>query len=299
RGAHRGPTREDCFAAGRRDAVVVELPRPRLRVASDPRAERHARLDDVASPHRDVQLRLFELVRLDRVLLPVVAVRDLADLRVTGARAAIADRGVGRSRGQVAYDTSARDPAARPARHRRRLHLRVRTDARRLHRSVARGQHAVPRQRRVPERRRRQQRAVRRCVRARTRRHHGPVLARRAQAESVRSVMRTGPEPRSVRISVRIGVGLVLAFLFIPLVVIVLYAFNKSIAQSWPISTFSTKWFSVAWHNSDVRSALWTSVKAGAGAMTIALTLGSLAAFAIHRFKFFGRETVSFLLVLQ
>jgi len=110
--------------------------------------------------------------------------------------------------------------------------------------------------------------------------------------------MRTGPEPRSVRIGMRIGVGLVLAFLFIPLVVIVLYAFNKSIAQSWPISTFSTKWFSVAWHNSDVRSALWTSVKAGAGAMTIALTLGSLAAFAIHRFKFFGRETVSFLLVL-
>jgi putative spermidine/putrescine transport system permease protein len=66
---------------------------------------------------------------------------------------------------------------------------------------------------------------------------------------------RAGPEPRSVRLGLRIGTGLALVFLFVPLLVIVLYAFNKSIAQSWPISKFSTKWFSVAWHNpmSDLR----------------------------------------------
>jgi len=108
--------------------------------------------------------------------------------------------------------------------------------------------------------------------------------------------------PRSrvpgVRIGMGVGTGLVLAFLFIPLAVIMLYAFNTSVAQTWPIPGFSTKWFTVAWHNPEVRSALWMSVKAGLGATAIALTLGSLAAFAIHRFKFFGREAVSFLLVL-
>jgi len=47
-----------------------------------------------------------------------------------------------------------------------------------------------------------------------------------------------------------------------------------------------------------VRTALVTSLKAGFGATSIALILGSLAAFAVHRFRFFGRETVSFLLIL-
>jgi putative spermidine/putrescine transport system permease protein len=80
--------------------------------------------------------------------------------------------------------------------------------------------------------------------------------------------------------------------------VIVLYAFNPVRSQSWPIQGLSLKWFPVAWHNGDVRSALLTSIKAALGATSIALVLGSLAAFAVHRFKFFGREAISFLLVL-
>src|SRR4249920_2740870 len=91
---------------------------------------------------------------------------------------------------------------------------------------------------------------------------------------------------------------LVLAFLYIPLIVIAIYAFNPSVAQSWPLSGFTTKWFSVAWHNVEVRQALWTSIRAGLGATAVALALGSLASFAVHRFKFFGRDTLSFALVL-
>jgi putative spermidine/putrescine transport system permease protein len=68
--------------------------------------------------------------------------------------------------------------------------------------------------------------------------------------------------------------------------------------QSWPIPGLSTKWFSVAWHDSQVRSALWLSVQAGLIATAIALLLGTAAAFGVHRFRFFGRETVSFLVVL-
>jgi putative spermidine/putrescine transport system permease protein len=103
---------------------------------------------------------------------------------------------------------------------------------------------------------------------------------------------------RLTRIGLRIWVALVLAFLFIPVAVIILYAFNRSNVQSWPISGLSTKWFAVAWDDPQVRAALWLSVKAGLLATIIALLLGSAAAFGVHRFRFFGREAVSLLLVL-
>lgn len=105
-------------------------------------------------------------------------------------------------------------------------------------------------------------------------------------------------EPRGVRWLMKGATAFVLAFLYVPLLVILLYAFNPSKAQAWPISGLTTKWFGVAWRNDDVREALLNSLKAATGAMIIALLLGSLAAFAVHRFRFFGREAVSFLLVL-
>jgi putative spermidine/putrescine transport system permease protein len=101
-----------------------------------------------------------------------------------------------------------------------------------------------------------------------------------------------------VRIALRLGTGLVLAFLYVPLFVIVLYAFNESRAQAWPIEGFTLRWFEIAWQNEDVRSALANSLVAAAGASAIALVLGSLASFALHNFRFFGRDSVSFLLVL-
>ena len=61
---------------------------------------------------------------------------------------------------------------------------------------------------------------------------------------------------------------------------------------------FSTKWFGPAIHNADMQQALWLSLKAATLATLIALVLGSAASFGVHRFRFFGREAVSFLLVL-
>src|SRR3954453_13546128 len=92
-------------------------------------------------------------------------------------------------------------------------------------------------------------------------------------------------------------IGIVL-FLFLPILLICVYAFNPSNIQSWPLDGLSTKWFSAAFHNQEIRDALWLSVRAGLIATAIALVLGSLAAFAVHRFRFFGREAVSLMLVL-
>jgi putative spermidine/putrescine transport system permease protein len=105
-------------------------------------------------------------------------------------------------------------------------------------------------------------------------------------------------ETRGTRIALGVWVGLVLAFLYVPIVVICLYAFNESNVQSWPIAGLTTKWFSPAIHNGEMQQALWLSFKAGALAMFAALVLGSAAAFGVHRFRFFGREAISFVLVL-
>ena len=103
---------------------------------------------------------------------------------------------------------------------------------------------------------------------------------------------------RLSRLAFAVWTALILLFLFFPIAIILVYAFNPSNVQSWPLQGLSTKWFSSTWHNAEMRQALWLSVRAGLLSTAIALTLGSMAAFAVDRFRFFGREAISFLLVL-
>jgi putative spermidine/putrescine transport system permease protein len=105
-------------------------------------------------------------------------------------------------------------------------------------------------------------------------------------------------ESRPARILIKGGSLLTLAFLYVPLAIVAIYAFNDSIGQSWPIQDYTTKWFGIAFREATVREALVNSLQVAFFATTLALVLGSAAAFAVHRFDFFGRNTVSFLLVL-
>ena len=105
-------------------------------------------------------------------------------------------------------------------------------------------------------------------------------------------------EGRGTRWLLRIATALVLGFIYFPLVIVTLYAFNANITQSWPIQDWTTKWFSVALHDEDVRAAFFLSVKAALLATAVALVLGTLLAFAMSRFDFFGRNALSFLVVL-
>jgi putative spermidine/putrescine transport system permease protein len=105
-------------------------------------------------------------------------------------------------------------------------------------------------------------------------------------------------ESRLTRVLLRVGSGLTLAFIYLPLVLIAVYAFNKSVTQSWPIDSFTTKWFSTAYHDDGVRQALWLSVRAALGATAVALVLGTLASLAVSRFSFFGRDAISLVVIL-
>jgi putative spermidine/putrescine transport system permease protein len=100
------------------------------------------------------------------------------------------------------------------------------------------------------------------------------------------------------KLGLRIATGVTLAFIYIPLALIVLYAFNSRRTLTWPIPGLTFKWFGKAIDNPGVRDALTTSLKAGLGATAVALLLGTLASIAVSRYRFFGRETVSFLVVL-
>jgi putative spermidine/putrescine transport system permease protein len=92
--------------------------------------------------------------------------------------------------------------------------------------------------------------------------------------------------------------GLGLGFLYVPLILIVLNAFNRSRTFSFPPTGLTVRWWKAAAHSTGAVHALGTSLRAGLGATAIALVLGTMAAFAVQRFRFFGRNTISFLVVL-
>jgi putative spermidine/putrescine transport system permease protein len=103
---------------------------------------------------------------------------------------------------------------------------------------------------------------------------------------------------RKAALVLRAGVGVGLAFIYVPLLVLALYAFNSSSILKWPPPGLTLDWFGKALEDEFAREAFLTSLKAGAVATTIALVLGTLASLAVARHRFFGRETISFLVIL-
>ena len=103
---------------------------------------------------------------------------------------------------------------------------------------------------------------------------------------------------RRAEFMLRAATGLTLAFIYIPLIVIVIYAFNSSPTLEWPPPDLTTQWFGDAIDNPGARDAFLTSLKVAFAATAFALVLGTLASLAVSRFRFFGRETISFLVIL-
>ena len=77
-----------------------------------------------------------------------------------------------------------------------------------------------------------------------------------------------------------------------------LNSFNTSRTFAWPPTGLTTKWWAAAWQSEGARDAIWTSVQVAVLATVIALVLGTMAALALQRFRFFGRDIVSLLIIL-
>lgn len=89
-----------------------------------------------------------------------------------------------------------------------------------------------------------------------------------------------------------------LAFVYIPLLLVVLNSFNASRTFEFPPPSYTTEWWSIAFQNQGVRDALATSIGVAVIATVVALLLGTLAAMAVSRYAFWGRDTVSLLILL-
>ena len=108
-------------------------------------------------------------------------------------------------------------------------------------------------------------------------------------------MLRLSALSRSILIAL---VGFILIFMYVPLLVLVLNSFNESNISSWPIQGFSFKWWEFASTYEPIRTALLNSLIVATGSMIIASILGTLVAFALKGFDFFGKGTVNLLVVL-
>jgi putative spermidine/putrescine transport system permease protein len=106
-------------------------------------------------------------------------------------------------------------------------------------------------------------------------------------------------DPAKASWALRAAAWGVVAFLHVPLALIVLYAFSaEDKSYVFPPPALTTQWFGVAWARDDVWAAIGLSFQVAAWSTAIALLLGTLAAGALARAQFFGRDAVSLLLIL-
>ena len=90
-----------------------------------------------------------------------------------------------------------------------------------------------------------------------------------------------------------------LLFLHLPILLIFLYAFTtEEKSYQFPPPGYTLKWFAAAWNRPDVWEAMGLSVRVASISTAVALVLGTLCAAAVSRTKFFGRETISLLVIL-
>jgi putative spermidine/putrescine transport system permease protein len=103
---------------------------------------------------------------------------------------------------------------------------------------------------------------------------------------------------RRARVALRVVTWLVLLALYFPLLLVMRLSIATSRGFTWPPSGFTLEHWSDAAHADGPRAALWNSLTIAAGATLVALVLGSLAAAALTRYRFFGRDVISLMLVL-
>jgi putative spermidine/putrescine transport system permease protein len=116
------------------------------------------------------------------------------------------------------------------------------------------------------------------------------------QAKPLRSATRRADRPSA---ALKVAAWLGVAFLHLPLLLIILYAFTtEDRTYAFPPPGLTFKWFPVAFARADMWEALWLSVRVALGATLLALLLGSLAAAGMARGHFRGKSAVNLLLIL-
>jgi len=103
---------------------------------------------------------------------------------------------------------------------------------------------------------------------------------------------------RGVRTTLAIFTASVLAVIYAPLLLVALNSFNADRTFGWPPKQLTLQWWRLAWQSEGARRSLLTSLEVALFATLIALILGTLAALALRRTRFFGRNVVSLVIIL-
>lgn len=90
---------------------------------------------------------------------------------------------------------------------------------------------------------------------------------------------------------------LVYAFMFLPVAVVILLAFNSSQFGSFPIEGFSFRWFVELWNNDAIVRAFRVSLLLGGLTAVVSTAMGVLASLALVRYDFFGKGLITTALV--
>ena len=102
---------------------------------------------------------------------------------------------------------------------------------------------------------------------------------------------------RSAKVVLGIVSGLVLLFIYTPLMLVVVNSFNADRTFGWPPKGFTLEWWGKAFDSPGVREAVLSSLWVAVVATVISLLLGTLLALSLQRYKFFGRDVINLLVI--
>ena len=103
---------------------------------------------------------------------------------------------------------------------------------------------------------------------------------------------------RFARIALGLATAAIMLFIYVPISLIFVYSFNSGTTPAWPPVGFTMNWWALAIENTGLQQAFLTSIAIALAATAVALALGTLASIAVSRYEFFGRETISFVVIL-
>lgn len=111
-------------------------------------------------------------------------------------------------------------------------------------------------------------------------------------SSNAQGVMRIGT------MSFTVVIVAILAFLYIPIAILVIYSFNDSSSLTWPLSGFTLAWYEKLFANRDLLRAIGNSFYVATFATILTLVIGVPAAFAMDRLDFIGKRLFRRLVLL-
>ncbi len=103
---------------------------------------------------------------------------------------------------------------------------------------------------------------------------------------------------RNGRRLLTIWFAIFLVFIYLPSAILLIFSFNAGTVPVFPLQGFTTRWYSDAWHDQDLRDAFIRSIKVGLASSVLATGIGLAAAYPLARRKFRGRNTVTALMLV-